>query len=175
MLVAQTARLIIRHFETRDAEFIVKLLNQPSFIENIGNKRVNNKQDAIKYLQSGPIDSYRNLGFGLNMLEHFDSNIPIGMCGLIKREELDDIDIGYALLPEYCGKGYANESAQAVLDNGKKEFALKRIIAITKISNFYSIKLLQGLGFEFEKSIHLYEDDNKLFAMNFDNIQTGTT
>jgi len=167
MIVSETERLKIRHFIESDTDFIIKLLNQPSFIENIADKCVRNKSDAIDYLNNGPLASYQQYGFGLSMVELKGSNMPIGMCGLIKREELDDVDIGYALLTEFEGKGYAKEAAQAVLENASAEHGLKRIIAVTKPSNLGSIKLLESLGFEFEEMVELYGINNKLFGYEF--------
>ena len=167
MIVLETKRLRIRYFNTDDTDFIIKLLNQPSFIENIADKGVRNKNDAINYLNTGPIASYKQNGFGLSMVELKDSNTPIGMCGLIKRDELDDVDIGYALLTKFEGKGYAREAAQAVLENGNTQHGLKRIIAVTSPTNLGSIKLLESLGFEYEKMVELYGVDNKLFGFNF--------
>jgi len=167
MIVRETPRLRIRHFNENDTDFIIKLLNEPSFIENIVDKGVRNKQDAINYLESGPYASYQKFSFGLSMVELKDSIAPIGMCGLIKREELDDVDIGYALLSEYEGKGYAKEAAQAVLENANAEHGLKRIIAVTSPSNAASIKLLETLGFKYESMVELYGMDNKLFVYEF--------
>jgi len=166
-MMIETQRLRIRYFNEADTDFIVKLLNEPSFIENIVDKGVRNKQDAINYLESGPYASYQKFGFGLSLVDLKDSNTPIGMCGLIKREELDDVDIGYALLTEFEGKGYAKEASQAVLENGNAEYGLKRIIAVTSPSNAGSIKLLESLGFKYESMVELYGMDNKLFAYDF--------
>ena len=167
MIIAITNRLVVRRLNIDDTDFIIKLLNQPSFIENIADKGVRNKSDAVDYLNTGPIASYKQNGFGLSLVELKDSNTPIGMCGLIKRDELDDVDIGYSLLTEYEGKGYAREAAQAVLENGNSEHGLKRIIAVTSPTNFGSIKLLESLGFKYEKMVELYGMDNKMFGYKF--------
>ena len=167
MIIATTNRLLIRQFNLQDTDFLIKLLNQPSFIENIADKGVRNKSDAIDYLNKGPFASYKQFGFGLSMVELNDSNTPIGMCGLIKRDELDDVDIGYALLTEFEGKGYANEAAEAILKNGNGEHGLQRIIAVTSPTNSGSIRLLESLGFEYEKMVELYGIDNKLFGYEF--------
>ena len=167
-----TKRLAIREFKISDAKFIYGLLNEPSFIENIADKNIKSKQDAIDYLNVGPIASYKKFGFGLNMVELNDNNLnsndlemtPIGMCGLIKRPELTDVDIGYAFLPNYCGKGYAFEATQAVLDSASELFGLNRVVAITKVGNQSSEKLLNNLGFKFIKIVHLFDEDNKYFS-----------
>jgi len=167
MIICETERLLIKHFTLDDTSFIIKLLNEPSFTKNIADKGVRTTEDAIKYLQDGPMASYANFGFGLSMIERKDSSTPIGMCGLIKRDELNDVDIGYALLTEYAGKGYAREAAVAVLKNGNEVHGLKRIIAVTSPDNESSIALLEKLGFEYESMVELYGMDNKLFGVEF--------
>ena len=167
MIVCETERLQIRQFNSGDLNFIIKLLNEPSFIKNIADKGVRTKEDALKYLQDGPMASYEKIGFGLSMVELKDASTPIGMCGLLKRDELDDVDIGYALLTEYAGKGYAQEAAVAVLKNGNEVHQLARIIAVTSPTNSSSIGLLKKLGFEYESMVELYGVDNKLFAIEF--------
>jgi RimJ/RimL family protein N-acetyltransferase len=124
MEVCQTKRLKIRHFNEDDAGFILKLLNEESFIKNIGDKKVRCAEDAINYLRNGPVANYKKFGFGLNLVSLKDSNTPIGMCGLLKRNELEHPDLGYALLSEYCSKGYAQEASISVLKNvnDKKQY-----------------------------------------------------
>lgn len=167
MIVCETDRLRIKHYTFDDVKFIVKLLNEPSFINNIADKGVRTVEDAHKYLQDGPMASYVKFGFGLSMVELKDSKIPIGMCGLIKRDELNDVDIGYALLTEFAGKGYAKEAANAVLKHGNKMHGLERIIAVTSPTNERSIGLLDKLGFKYESIVELYGVDNKLFSVEF--------
>ncbi len=110
MIVCETKRLRLRHFSNDDAEFIIELLNDPSFINNITDKGVRNRDDAIRYMQEGPMLSYQTFGFGLNLVEFKEMDEKIGVCGLLKRDVLDDPDLGYAFLPQYWGKGYAAES-----------------------------------------------------------------
>lgn len=165
MIVCETERLRIRHFNFKDVEFVIKLLNEPAFVENIADKGVRNQEDAIKYLQDGSMASYKEFGFGLSMVELKDGT-PLGMCGLIKREVLDDVDIGYAFLKEHGGQGYAFESAMAVLKDASSVHGLKRIVAITKPSNKGSIHLLEKLGFKYEKMIELYGNDDMLFGFD---------
>lgn len=172
-----TARLIIREFNHKDTGFIIKLLNEPIVIENISDKGVRNTQDALNYLNEGPIASYDKFGFGLWMVELKPDNqitnnplvnhlTPIGMCGLIKRDELEEVDIGYAFLPEYGGKGYAEEAAEATLKKATSEFQLRKVVAITKVGNQPSEKLLIKLGFNFEKILPLFGEENKYFTLH---------
>ena len=153
MLVLETERLILRRFELDDAPFILTLLNEPSFHRYIGDKKVRNLEDARQYLLNGPIASYERNGFGLNLVELKDSHVPIGMCGLLKREELPEPDIGFAFLPNFWGKGFAFEAAAAVMQDAREKLKLRRVLAIVNPDNYASIKLLERLGMSFEQML----------------------
>jgi RimJ/RimL family protein N-acetyltransferase len=150
MTSLETQRLLLRPFTVDDTEFILTLLNEPSFLRYIGDKKVRNLDDARQYIVNGPVASYEQHGFGLCLLELKESHTPIGMCGLLKREELPEPDIGFALLPDFWNKGFAFEAATAVLDDAHERLKLQRILAITSPDNDASINLLQRLGFRFE-------------------------
>ena len=154
-VVLETERLRLRHFRTDDAEFILRLLNEPSFKEHIGDKGVRSLEDAGLYLQNGPIDSYKRFGYGLNMVELRESGEAIGMCGLVRRDGLDDADIGYAFLERFWSRGYARESAEAVLTHARETLGLDRVVAIVTPGNHGSIKLLENIGLSFERTIRL--------------------
>lgn len=156
--IFETERLLIREFNIDDVEFIITLLNTPTWLQFIGDRGVKNIEDAKNYLINGPMKSYRENGFGLSMVEMKDGSVPIGMCGLIKRDSLDDIDIGFAMLPQYAGNGYGYEAASATMDHAKKTIGLNRVVAITVIDNIYSIGMLKKLGMQFEKMIRLDEE-----------------
>ena len=158
MTVLETERLVLRRLSAADAEFIVELLNQPSFLRYIGDKGVRNTEDAIRYIETGPQASYERFGFGLYLVGLKDSDVPIGMCGLLKRETLADVDIGFAFLPGYWSRGYAFEAAAAVMTYGREALGLRRIVAITSLDNVASIKLLGKIGLRFEGLIKLGED-----------------
>jgi RimJ/RimL family protein N-acetyltransferase len=168
MLDLETERLLLRQFIIDDAQFILTLLNEPSFLRYIGDKKVRNIEDARQYILNGPITSYERNDFGLFVVELKESHTPIGMCGLIKRDELPDPDIGFALLPDFWNKGFAFEAAAAVLTDARERLRLQRILAITSLDNEASIKLLQRLGFRFESVIELSRDRErvKLFTIN---------
>ena len=117
MKVLETDRLILRWLSTDDAEFILELLNEPSFLQYIGDKGVRTLEDARNYILNGPVDMYARLGFGLYLTELKERGVPLGICGLLKRDGLEDVDIGFAFLPRFWAKGYAYESA-AVLAYG---------------------------------------------------------
>ena len=162
MTVVETERLIVRRLNFEDAEFLVNLLNQPSFLRFIGDKGVRNTEDAVRYLETGPLASYQRFGFGQFLVELKDSSLPIGMCGLIKRDNLPDVDIGFAFLPEYWSHGYALEAASAMMNYGREAHGLRRIVAITSPDNDASIKLLGRIGLKFEGMIKLAEDQDEV-------------
>ena len=165
-MILETDRLRLRKLSVEDAGVILRLLNEPSFIENIGDKGVRNLDDACSYILDGPVASYEKFGFGLYLVELRESGVPVGMCGLLKREALEDVDLGYALVPEFWSKGYALESALAVLSFARNTLGLKRVVAITNPDNQSSIRLLEKMGFRFEKMVRLTDDapEIKLFA-----------
>src|SRR5687768_12396838 len=135
MTLLETDRLILRELTLDDAPFILTLLNDPSFIRYINDKNVRNLEDARQYMLNGPMASYAQNGFGLHLVELKDSAVPIGVCGLLKREELPDPDIGFAFLPDYWGKGFALESASAVMNDARERLGLKRVLAIVSHDN----------------------------------------
>ena len=169
MKVLETDRLILRWVSLEDAEFILGLLNEPSWLRFIGDKGVRTIEDARAYILKGPVDMYSRLGFGLYLVELKEPALPIGMCGLIKRETLEDVDIGFAFLPPYWGKGFAYEAAAAVMTYGEKVLGLNRIVAITSLDNDRSAKLLEKLGLRFEETLKLApgSEDVKLFGAAF--------
>src|SRR6185503_17852320 len=142
MKVLEIDRLIVRWMTTDDAEFILGLLNEPSWLRFIGDKGVRTIEDACVYILKGPAEMYVRLGFGLYVVELKEGGLRVGLCGLIKRDFLDDVDIGFAFLPNFWGKGYAYESASAVIAHGQAVFNLKRIAAITTLDNHSSARLL---------------------------------
>lgn len=166
MTVLETGRLVLRRVTTDDAPFILELLNEPSFLEFIGDKGVRNLDDARRYILTGPVASYERFGFGLYLVLLKAGDTPIGMCGLVKRETLPDVDVGYALRPAYWGQGYAFEAASAVLTHGREAFGLRRIVAIASPGNAGSKALLEKLGLRFEQALSLPGGgDTHLFAV----------
>lgn len=162
--ILHTARLSLREFDYLDTKFIHHLVNTPEWLQFIGDRGVQSEKDAIAYLDNGPLKSYAVNGFGLWLVELRETGIPIGMCGLIKRDTLDDVDIGFAMLPEYAGNGYGFEIASATLKYGIEELKLKTILAITDPANIASIRLLMKIGLRFEKTIQSHGDQLLLFS-----------
>jgi RimJ/RimL family protein N-acetyltransferase len=161
MIILETERLTLREFTTDDAGFILELVNEPSFIQNIGDRGVRSIPDAIRYIETGPVTSYARNGFGLYLVKLKKSGESIGMCGLIKRDGLEDVDIGYAFLPKFWAKGYALESALAVKEQARS-LGLKRLVAITDPANAGSMRVLEKIGLTFEKMVQLSADDIEL-------------
>jgi RimJ/RimL family protein N-acetyltransferase len=160
--ILETERLQLRHLTNDDAPFILELLNDPSFIKNIGDRNVRSIPDAEAYIRKGPVTSYEKNGFGLDLVILKETGESIGMCGLIKRNTLEDVDIGYAFLPKFWSKGYAVESALAVREYGQKVHGLKRIVGITLPENKGSVRVLEKIGLKFEKMVKLAGDDDEL-------------
>lgn len=160
--ILATDRLVLRRMSVGDAAFMLGLLNQPSFIRNIGDRQVRTETDAVHYIESGTIASYTQYGFGMYIVELAGLAEPVGVCGLVKRDALPDVDIGFAFLPEFWGKGYAVEAARAVKVYALETLDLSRLIAITAVDNLGSISVLEKIGLEFEKMIRLPDEDTDL-------------
>lgn len=152
-MILRTARLVVRELTAADAPFILRLLNDPGFIEHIGDRGVRTVEDAANYIERGPRASYAQHGFGLWLVALIDSATPIGMCGVLKRDALPEPDIGFAFLPEYRSRGYAFEAASAVRDFARETLRLPRLLAIVSPANVSSMRLLERLGFAFERTI----------------------
>ena len=147
----QTSRLTVTFFTLSDWPFIIELLNTPGWLQFIGDRNVRNEQQAQAYLTSGPIQSYREFGFGLMKVSLTETGQPIGMCGLLKRETLEQPDIGFAFLPDFAGHGYAFEAASAIIMHAQKSLHAEEIYAIVQSDNKRSISLLEKLHFEFKE------------------------
>ncbi|MFQ5534539.1 MAG: GNAT family N-acetyltransferase [Sphingomonadales bacterium] len=168
MKIVETERLTLRHVTTGDGEFILRLLNEPSFKRFIGDRGVRTRDDAREYISQRLIASYDRFGFGMYMAELKGDGTPIGNCGLVKRETLADVDIGFAFVPEFWGQGYAIEAARAVMAYAKDALGLARIAAITAPDNHASIRVLEKLGLKFERMVALSrgEPEIRLYARN---------
>lgn len=165
-MILETERLQLRTLTLDDAGFVLRLLNEPSFIQNIADRGVRTIDQARDYILKGPIASYEKFGFGLWLVETKSAAAPIGMCGLLKRDVLDDVDIGYALLSEFWSQGYALEAASGAMAYAGKTLGLNRVVAVVNPDNKASIRLLEKLGFRFERMVRLSADapEIKLFA-----------
>jgi RimJ/RimL family protein N-acetyltransferase len=167
VVVLETDRLRLRHLEAEDASFILELLNDPDWLRYIGDRGVRSEEQAVAYIQHGPARSYAERGFGLYLTELKSGAEAIGLCGLIKRDFLTDVDLGFAFLPRFRGAGYAFEAATGVLRYAGARLGLRRIVAITALDNERSAQLLQKLSFHFEGTIPYPGEDEpvRLFAL----------
>ncbi len=167
MLIAETDRLRLRRITLDDASFMLELMNQPSYIRNIGDRGVRDVPGAARYIAERVLGSYERHGFGMYAMEPKAGGEPIGICGLVKRDSLPDVDIGYGILERHFGQGYASEAARAVLQHAR-ELGLKRLVAITAPDNEPSMALLRKLGLRFQEIIQVVEGESAYFTMEFE-------
>lgn len=163
MTVLETPRLTLRQVSLDDAEFIFELVSEPGWIRYIGDKRLKTLDDARRYIRDAILASYDRLGFGLYLTALRDTGAPIGLCGPLKRDTLEDVDIGYALLSAHTGHGYAIEAVSAVVAHARDALGLTRVVAITTPDNARSIRVLEKAGFAFERELPAPESDAPLF------------
>jgi RimJ/RimL family protein N-acetyltransferase len=154
-IVCDSARLLLRELNGGDAAFILQLLNEPSFLKYIGDKGARTLDDARRYIADGPRASYLHNGFGLYLVQIRETGERIGICGLVKREALYDVDIGFAFLPAFWSKGYALEASRAVMHLARTRFRIPRVVAITSLDNEGSMRLLRKIGLKFARTVEL--------------------
>jgi len=164
MTVVETERLALREFTADDADFVLRIVNEPSFLRYIGDRGVRNLDDARKYIAEGPVAGYARQGHGLMRVDRKSDGVSLGMCGLLKREGLPEPDIGFSFFPEYWSQGYALEAASAVMRHARETLRIGQILAITTRDNASSMRLLEKLGFRFERMIALGNEELRLFA-----------
>ena len=163
-VIIETDRLLLRKPTTDDAAFMLRLVNEPSWLQYIGDRKVHTIDDARDYLLNGTIKSFETNGFGFGIVILKETGEAIGMCGLVKRDYLDDVDIGFAFFPEFTRQGYAYEIASRTLDYAKDELGLSKIVAITTLDNQSSIRLLHKIGLTLEKKILMKGEELNLFS-----------
>jgi RimJ/RimL family protein N-acetyltransferase len=166
VFILETPRLTLRQLSLDDAAFALELLNEPGWLRFIGDRGVRNLEDARNYLRLGPMASYERFGFGLYLASLKEHATPVGMCGLLKRDTLPDVDIGFAFLQRYWGRGYAHEAAAATLRHGRSTLGLTRVVAITTVDNDSSAKVLERIGMRFETMVSMSDAEPplRLFA-----------
>jgi [ribosomal protein S5]-alanine N-acetyltransferase len=166
--ILETERLLLRPLTFDDAPFVLELLNDPDWLRFIGDKGVRTLEEARRYIETGPFDSYAKNGFGMLLVEQRADRAPAGLCGLVRRDVLPGPDLGYAFLPAYRGRGYAREAAEAVLRFARETAGIDRVHAITDPTNARSIGVLEHFGFRFERMLRLSETDEvRLYARRF--------
>jgi len=164
--ILETDRLIIREFNFEDSDFVIRLVNSPGWLAFIGDRNIKNTEQANQYMISGPMASYKKQGYGFYVVVLKNTQKPIGICGLIKRNTLPETDLGFAFLPEFNGQGYAYESASSIVDYAKNQLKLKNLLAIVMPENASSIKLLEKLGMQFDKMIEFGDKKELLMLYN---------
>ncbi|CAN5467528.1 GNAT family N-acetyltransferase [soil metagenome] len=162
MVRLETTRLILEELNATDGAFMHELLNTDSWKKYIGNRNIHTAEEGSNYITNRIAPSYQTNGFGFYKVRLKENNLPIGICGLVKRDGLEDIDIGFAYLPKYEGKGYGSESSVAIMKFAKNKLNVKTLLAITVSYNLKSITLLEKLGLKFEKTIRLPNDPEEL-------------
>lgn len=162
----ETERLLLRPTSEDDAELILNLLNTPKWLEFIGDRNVHSKEEAIHYIQTKMKPQLVKLGFSNYTIIRKHDHLKIGVCGLYQRHGLDGIDIGFALLANYEGKGYAYEAASRIKKAAKEEFKLTHLNAITTKENFASRKLIEKLGLNFKQTVILPDTEEELLLFD---------
>ena len=175
MIRLETERLVLREILPGDAEFVLELLNEPSFLQFIGDRQVRTVDDALRYIAAGPAASYAANGFGLLLVERREDGAALGICGLLKRDTLPDVDIGFAFRPAHWGRGYAREAASATLEWARDVLGMNRLVAITSPDNTPSMALLGRLGFTFEGWVRLADDEPEIRLFSRELQRTSAT
>lgn len=167
MTVLETDRLRLRHLSSADAPFMLELLNDPDFIRNIADRGVRTLEQAQQYILAGPAASYEQHGFGLDLVESKQTGLGVGLCGLLRRDCHPDVELGFAFLPAARGQHYAFEAGRAALDFGRHSLGLTRVVAMTAPDNMASIRVLEKLGFRYERTVPWLDPErgSKLFVL----------
>jgi ribosomal-protein-alanine N-acetyltransferase len=158
----ETERLRLRWLTLDDAELMLAIWNDPAFIRHVGDRGIRTIEEARTAMAKGALQLYEKYGYGPYRMALRDDDTAIGICGLFRRDNLDDPDIGYGVLPEYCGKGYAYEGSRAVMQYARLDLALERVIAIISPDNEASIGLIRNLGLRFERMHRMHEDEDEV-------------
>jgi RimJ/RimL family protein N-acetyltransferase len=159
-----TRRLELRPLADGDAAFIVELLNDADFLRFIGDRGVRSVEDARRYIETGPQASYAKHGHGLDLVTERGTGRRAGICGILRRETLDEPDLGFAFLPAFRGRGFALEAAEAALEDARDRLRLPRVLAIASPDNHRSIALLTKLGFIERGLERVGDSDARVFA-----------
>ena len=160
--VLETERLRLRRISLDDAGFMLEIWNDPAFVRNVGDRGVRTVEQAQQALKSGALKLYADHGYGPYAMVLKSDGSSIGICGLFRRENLDDPDIGFSVLPDFCGKGYAGEAAFAVIAHARDDLGIRELTAIVSPGNAPSIGLIEKLGLSFIRMITMPGDDEAI-------------
>jgi [ribosomal protein S5]-alanine N-acetyltransferase len=153
--VLETERLVLREVDAADAAFVLELLNSAGFVENIGDRGVRTLDQARAYIREKIAAGYAEHGFGMWAVVPKGETAPVGLAGLVKREVLPHVDVGYAFLEGAWGRGYAEEAARGVLEHARERLGLTTIVAITTPENRASQRVLEKVGLRYVDTIDL--------------------
>jgi len=168
MTMIETTRLLVRRMDTSDAAFMLTLLNSPTWLQFIGDRGVQTLEDARRYILDGPVVSYTRYGFGFYLVARKECGSPVGICGIAQRDYLDEPDLGYAMLPEYAGQGYASEAAAAVLEYARDTLRLPRLLATTRGYNHGSARVMEKLGMRYQAIVTDPANQRELMLYSID-------
>ena len=160
-ILLETDRLVLREIIANDAGFMYKLMNDPAWLQFIGDRKIDSVKAAADYISNKIRPSYAEFGFGFYLVSLKENDTPIGVCGLVKRPALEHVDVGFAFLPEFRSKGYGYESAMGIMKYANETLGIDYIVAITDLDNIRSINLLKKLGLRFEKIMQLDGEDKQ--------------
>ena len=165
MIVLRTPRPVLRHVDDADAAFLLELMNEPGWLQFIGDRGVRTLDDARAYLRRAIVEPRERLGFGLHAVVPLSGGEPMGLCGLVKRDALPHPDLGFAFLERWSGRGFARDAAQAVMDDALARLRLPRVLAVTVPENARSLRLLEAIGFQREGLVRLAPDQPELLLL----------
>ena len=167
-MILETERLRLRPLAVDDAEFVIALLGDPDFIRNIGDRGVRTVDQAADYIRNGPKGLSEDFGWRIWLITAREDQTPIGTCALLKRAVMDDVEIGYALMPQFRSNGYASEAASAVARHAREAFGFTRLAAVVNPDNAASIRVLEKLGMRFQRMIRLADDEPEIMLLRVD-------
>ncbi len=166
--VLTTERLELRWLTQDDAPMMLAVWNDPAFLRFVGDRGIRTLEEARAAIESGPLNLYSQYGYGPFRLRLLDERADVGICGLFRRDTLDEPDIGFAILPDYCGRGLGFESSVAVLDHARYVLGLDAVTAIVSPENEASIGLLEKLGLHYDRPIRMPGDEHDVSLYRID-------
>jgi RimJ/RimL family protein N-acetyltransferase len=168
--IIESPRLFLRDLTTDDAVFMLALLNDAGFVNNIGDRGVRTLEEAAHYIENRLAASYRLHGYGQYLCVLKQDATPIGTCGLVKRERLDDPDVGFAFLPAFRSQGYATEAAQAVVEFARRRLGMSRLNGLVAPHNLPSIQVLKKLGMTQSGILRLADEAPEVLLFSVDDV-----
>ena len=167
--VLNTERLELNWLTLEDTPLMLGIWNDPAFVRYVADRGIRTLEQARAAVEAGPLRLYAEYGYGPFRVRRREDGMDMGICGLFRRDVLEDPDIGFALLPEFCGQGYGFEASVAVLDYARDALRLPAVTAIVAPQNAPSIGLLEKLGMRYERPIRMPGDDHdvSLYRIEF--------